>query len=982
MPAAARSLLLIVVCLGMTSIGRGDDESIIQTWTFDDDTTQGWNPLTQVELTANRGVLRVKGTGDDPHFSGPASGAAGWKKLTLRARFNGRRNGQVFWMTADHPATDESRSAPLNMRSRSDGWEEFSVYFKPESSLTGIRIDPDRRATQIEIDSIALANEEPEADVATDPAGFTLPEGFQAELLYSVPAHEEGSWVSLCVDPDGRLYVCDQYGGLYRVTPGTDENLVEAFDLTVDDNPFGGAQGMVWAFDSLYCVVNSHLGIGPGLYRIRDTNNDDLLDDVELLTALPTTRLGVEHGPHGIVLSPDGQSLCIVGGNMTPLPDDLAISRPTGWNEDQLLPRMPASNGHASGLLAPGGWVCRVSPDGSEWELICNGFRNPYDIAFHRTGELFAYDADMEMDIGTPWYRPTRVCHVVSGGEFGWRFGTGKWPAYFPDSLPPVVDVGLGSPTGVAFGYGARFPKRYEEALYICDWTHGRMFAVHLQPARATFRGELEEFLTGTPLPLTDITINPHDGAMYFTIGGRRTQSGLYRVTYTGDVDDSVDEDHAGTPYDLVQPMHRHVMEDGHVAPDPSALAYLFDEMNSPDRHMRFAARVAVEHLPVELWAERALAENRPDAAIQSLLALARMGDESFAMPQLEAGRRLNKRNNLSPRQRTDLTRVLGLVFIRHLSDDTAIQAELALELEQHFPAANRNLNHELCRLLVYLGSEHVVGPALDLAERANTQEDRLHYQMCLRVADAGWTPELRERYFTLLNDSETKAATADYIGGGHLQIYVQMFRNDAVERLSDDERESLASIIDAPIESSAPSGSPTPRPFVRNWTVDDLTAELDRVGEGRSFQNGKRMFAVANCLRCHRFGTSGGIFGPDITRASQRYSRQVMLRELITPSKQVSDQYEAHQILTNDGRVYTGRILNDDGELLTLATDPLQPAHIIEIPRGEIDDMAPSQVSLMPAGLLNTLTREDIFDLLAYIESAGDPEHAAFRSE
>ncbi len=236
MPATGRFALSVFVFLGITSIGHDQDGEIIQTWTFDDDTTQGWSPLTQVELTVRNGVLRVKGTGNDPHFFGRASGPAGWKKLTLRARFNRRRSGQIFWTTEEHPATAESRSARFDMRSRSDGWEEFSVYFKPESPLTGIRIDPDSRASVIEIDSIALANAEPEADVATDPAGFTLPEGFQAELLYSVPSHEEGSWVSLCFDDQGRLIASDQYGALYRMTPpplgqATGELAVESLEV-------------------------------------------------------------------------------------------------------------------------------------------------------------------------------------------------------------------------------------------------------------------------------------------------------------------------------------------------------------------------------------------------------------------------------------------------------------------------------------------------------------------------------------------------------------------------------------------------------------------------------------------------------------------------------------------------------------------------------------------------------------------------------
>ena len=74
---------------------------------------------------------------------------------------------------------------------------------------------------------------------------------------------------------------------------------------------------------------------------------------------------------------------------------------------------------------------------------VCGGVRNPYDIAFGPDGELFTYDADMEMDIGTPWYRPTRVCYLASGGDYGWRTGSGKWPKYYADSLPPAVEIGL-----------------------------------------------------------------------------------------------------------------------------------------------------------------------------------------------------------------------------------------------------------------------------------------------------------------------------------------------------------------------------------------------------------------------------------------------------------------------------------------------------------------------------------------------------------
>src|SRR5206468_9850774 len=177
-----------------------------------------------------------------------------------------------------------------------------------------------------------------------------------------------------------------------------------------------------------------------------------------------------------------------VCGDATQPMKPLSGSRgPLIWGEDHLLPRMPDGNGFMAGVLAPGGCVYRVDPDGKNWELISNGYRNPYDMAFNRHGELFTFDADMEWDMNTPWYRPTRVCLVSSGSEYGWRNGAGKWPPYYPDNLPAVLNVGPGSPTGVASGYGAKFPAKYQEAFFICDWSYGKMYAMHLTPDGAAY---------------------------------------------------------------------------------------------------------------------------------------------------------------------------------------------------------------------------------------------------------------------------------------------------------------------------------------------------------------------------------------------------------------------------------------------------------------------------------------------------------------
>jgi elongation factor Tu len=128
---------------------------------------------------------------------------------------------------------------------------------------------------------------------------------------------------------------------------------------------------------------------------------------------------------------------------------------------------------------------------------------------------MFVYDSDMEWDVGMPWYRPTRVNHATSGSELGWRSGSAIWPACLPDTLPACVDIGPGSPVGVTFGYGAKFPAALQRALFICDWTFGTIYAIHLEPRGSTYAARKEQFLSRTPLPLTDAVVAADAGDFF-----------------------------------------------------------------------------------------------------------------------------------------------------------------------------------------------------------------------------------------------------------------------------------------------------------------------------------------------------------------------------------------------------------------------------------------------------------------------------------
>jgi putative heme-binding domain-containing protein len=171
--------------------------------------------------------------------------------------------------------------------------------------------------------------------------------------------------------------------------------------------------------------------------------------------------------------------------------------------------------------------------------LFCGGIRNSYDLVFNGEGDLFFHDSDMEFDVGSPWYRPTQVFQAVPGGEYGWRSGWAKWPNYFIDCLPAVIETGRGSPTGGVVYDHYMFPRRFHNALFLADWSEGRILAVTLKPDGASYSANSEVFLSGSPLNVTDVDVGP-EGALYFITGGRGTSGGVYRVSWRGTVPPAV----------------------------------------------------------------------------------------------------------------------------------------------------------------------------------------------------------------------------------------------------------------------------------------------------------------------------------------------------------------------------------------------------------------------------------------------------------
>ncbi len=884
---------------------------------------------------------------------------------------------------------------------------------------------------------VAKAGEGPWGDVlnggrsdSRQSAPFAVPPGFEVERLFVVPKEELGSWVCLTTDPKGRLIASDQENkGLVRITPapldGSQPTVVEKIPV-----PLSSAQGLLWAFDSLYVVCNG--GPGSGLYRVRDTNGDDTLDSVEKLREF---KGGGEHGPHNIQLSPDGTKLFIICGNHTQVPFEVknitepqtlggmrvnqrrvelppeATSRlPANWDEDLLITRLWDANGHAVGILAPGGYVVSTDPEGKSWEIWTGGYRNPYDFAFNSDGEMFVYDADMEWDFGTPWYRPTRVNHATSGSELGWRSGAGKWPASFPDSLPALADIGPGSPVGVAFGYGTKFPAKYQQALYICDWTFGTMCAIHLEPDGSSYKAVKEEFVSRTPLPLTDVTVGK-DGALYFAVGGRGGQGELYRVTYAGpeSTAPAIARDTAGA----AARQARQALEQFHMkgADTQKAVAAALPQLSSPDRFMRYAARVALEHQPIDRWQQQALAVASPRGRIEAAIGVAHQA-EPTAQPAVLAALDGIDLKSLDTSMKIDLVRAYQLALIRLGAPEPAVAARIAERFAPLFPSGAFDLDRELSSLLVavrapgivttlvgMLSAESASGQAINLApneeelkklitrnsgygsavrESLEKRADLLqvHYAYVLRTVNEkdAWTIADRKGFYQWCGRARSWA------GGASFQKFLTNIENDSLVGLSENDKLALETL--GARKAYTPPPLPKPEGPGKEWTADEVlaTAEAHMGKEERDFERGKRSFAAARCIVCHRYGDDGGATGPDLTQAAGRFQLKDLIEAIVLPSKVVSDQYKGSIVQTADGKAFVGRIVSENAERIVLVTDPEDATKFLEIKRSDIEEIVPASESLMPKGLLNPLSESEVLDLVAYTLSRGNRNDSRFK--
>jgi putative heme-binding domain-containing protein len=813
------------------------------------------------------------------------------------------------------------------------------------------------------------------AQVTDKTAEFKVAAGFKLEQIYEVKK-EEGSWVALTEDGQGRLIAADQYGGLFRITVPAltgGETKVEALDI-----PIGGAHGLLWHEGTLYIVINERSQKNPvetGVWKAKETATG--YEKPELVKAI---KAGGEHGVHSLVLSPDKKWIYLITGNYAQLPEISDSFAPKVWQEDQLVPRNPDGKGHAANVMAPGGLIMRFQPDGSNWQLVSIGQRNTYDAAFHDSGELFSYDADMEWDFGMPWYRPTRICHVVPGIEQGWRNGSGKWPAYYEDSMDGVLNIGPGSPTGVVAGRGFKAPAKYQQAIYAFDWTFATIYAVHLTPDGSSFKAEKEEFVAGAGLPLTDAVIGK-DGSMYFATGGRRGKSHLWRVVYTGK-ESTAPQLAKSTPNPTRDKLAEMIRD-----PKKFDADLALKQLSSEERTLRFMARTALERSPDAGWIAKISAQKDAWSQIHGAMALARLDGKKHRTAALEGLMKVDWKT-LSQQQQINWLRAAGLIFIRGGEPSDAERLAAIAKIDASYPSKDRAMNFELARMLCYLQAPSVVSRTLKLMDEApaSDAEDwkilvernsrygndinaviknhpptaQIHYLYCLRAVKGPWKADERRRVFNWFREIDSRS------GGNSYSAAIAMIRKQIYENGTPEEQKLFAADAKAPAQK--PKALPPVKGPGRDWTVEEIKKVAAEGLTNRNLENGKAMFEASLCSACHKFGSEGGAQGPDLTNLAGRFKIEDLAHSIIDPSQVISDQYEFTEIVKHDGTTTTGRILNEQDEILVVGINPFDFTQQIEIGRNDIKSKTPSKVSPMPPAMINRLNADELKDLFAYL--------------
>jgi putative membrane-bound dehydrogenase-like protein len=832
--------------------------------------------------------------------------------------------------------------------------------------------------------------------------GITVPAGFRVALFAAEP--DVAQPIAITTDTRGRLWVVENYSYPEWRTTGTDRVLI--FEDTDGDGRFDSRKVFLDGGRNLTGIALGHGGVWltspPELVFVPDRDRDDVPDGPAEPILDGFNAKNVAHNVvNGLMWGPDGW---LYGRHGI-----LATSR-VGRPGDPDHSRTPIDCS-----------IWRVHPQTRRFEVVARGTTNPWGLDYDDCGEMIFTNNV----IGHLW-------HLIPGGHYERMYGVDPephvyelmpqcadhlhWPGgAWKDSrevagkLDPAVDAlgGGHSHCGGMIYLGDMFPESYRGTIFMCN-THGKRVNVDrldygprgivgrhepdfLKAFDTWFRGV--ELVSGPDgrVWIADWTdkgeCHDHDGV-------HRTSGRIYTVLHGSPQPPAAIDLHAQTDAELVAlQLHRNdwfcrrarevlaerAAAGGDLSAAASSLRALVATHADPTRRLRglwaaqaigaadrdwLRARLADDHPAVRAWAVRllvddptgaAVANGKPDWLGDALASLAT--SEPAGIVRLHLAGTLEKlpyrwrwpiARALAARTSDADWRELALLVWYGLRGPTAEDPgqAAALAAQTPMPALRRLIARRL---------------AFD-ADRSAACADAL---VALLAATAG-NAERRA--------DVTAGVTAAWEGRKKLPLpagLLALVAEDpalvrfAKPRAAPEEKpqDSVAAATAATIAQLQAAGPSTPearRAAIAQWREKLTPEELSRADRAAG-----RGVWRQRCGTCHVLFDEGGNVGPNLTGSGRAETDYVILN-VMDPSAVVPEAWRLTQVITADGRVLAGAVVASDDRTLTLRTT----AGEIQLDREEIDEVVTREQSVMPEGLWNGLTDEEVRDLVAYLAS------------
>ncbi len=769
------------------------------------------------------------------------------------------------------------------------------------------------------------------------------------------------------------------------------------------------------------------LGYNGDLHLLSDTDGDGLEDKAELFWK----NDGSLRGPLGLLLTPPGYakgrgafvpskgkvSLIVDTNGDDKADEEIVVAK--GWKE---IPQnvdavgitmdkegalyfglgtanyanayMVDDSGKAAyDIKSERGTVQRVSPDFSKRVTVCTGIRFPIAFAFNDAGDLFCSEQE-----GATWLpngNPLdELLHIQAGRHYGFP---PRHPRHNPDVIdePSTFDYGPQhqSTCGMVFNNsingGPVFgPSAWAKQALVCGESRGKLWRTQLFKTDSGYVASTQLFaalqmltIDGCVAPDGDFVVACHSGPPDWGTGPAG-KGKLFRIKYTN----------PSTP----QPVAT-------WAESPNEIRVAFDRPLDPLKLRNLAEHVQIEFgefvragdrfetlVPPYAVVQRQLATPRTNLPVAGasltsdlrtmIISTASMKANSHYAVTLPRQEESAKTEKALAHPQIDLDFSLAGIQATWTPQDN-VQA-VSLNRTGWLPHLNLQVAHEFTR-----GSaQHdALWSAMESRGELNLKTNVDLHHILRPVVQPGakidyeWPAEsvtlvLQSRQPILVTSSLGKIESNSIDGVNVVQLACS---GDATE-LVDLEIKLVKSTADAlqlnvsVHTSEDPRHRPLPlNRFYMPWVKSKDATEIDEKPmkiaeiEGGNWGLGRRVFhsEAAGCFKCHANGGVGAKIGPDLSNLIHRDYASV-IRDIVNPSFAINPDYIGHIIALKDGQVLTG-VLRDEAGQLILGDDKGNSTKIV---RSEIDQMKPAQVSVMPTGSNEKLSKEQQRDLMTYL--------------